>query len=97
MSPVTLTIRVELFGSARIACGKKCIEIEMAERACVRDVTHELAKKCPELLGKAILDDGSGLMESYTLNLNGTEFITSEEFRLKQGDSLLLFSSQAGG
>ena len=36
-------------------------------------------------------------MESYTLNVNGTAFVGEDGVSLKPGDSVLLFSSQAGG
>lgn len=61
------------------------------------DVVAALAEVCPELVGRAIREDLSGLMESYVFNLNGTKFVSSESLSLKHGDRLLLFSSQAGG
>jgi molybdopterin converting factor small subunit len=56
-----------------------------------------LARICPELVGVALRDDLSGLLASYTLNLNATEFVEGDELTLRDGDTLLLFSSQAGG
>ena len=34
---------------------------------------------------------------SYTLNVNGTSFVSDGPLNLEQGDTILLFSSQAGG
>jgi len=90
-------ITVELFGMARIACGRQRVSIETAADGSIRAVVAALADACPELVGKAVSEDSSALMESYTFNLNGTSFIDEGAFALKAGDTLLLFSSQAGG
>ncbi len=92
-----VSITVELFGMARIACGRRRLSIETAADGTVPTVVAALADACPELVGRAISEDLSALMESYTFNLNGTSFIDEAAFALKTGDTLLLFSSQAGG
>ena len=92
-----VSITVELFGMARIACGRRRLSIETAAAGSVPAVVAALADACPELIGRAISEDLSTLMESYTFNLNGTSFIDEAAFALKSGDTLLLFSSQAGG
>ena len=48
-------------------------------------------------VGPVELTDGTGLLESYTLNLNGRTFVTDTGVHFQHGDTLLLFSSQAGG
>jgi hypothetical protein len=48
-------------------------------------------------MGSVLSSDGSGLLESYTLNVNGTAFVEDGRLELTPGDSILLFSSQAGG
>ncbi len=90
-------ITVELFGMARMACGRRKLSIETTANGSVPAVVAALADECPELVGKAISEDLSALMESYTFNLNGTSFIDEAAFVLETGDTLLLFSSQAGG
>ena len=90
-------ITVELFGMARIACGKRRLSIETTADGSIPTVVAALAVACPELVGKAIREDLGALLESYTFNLNGTSFIDEAAFALKTGDTLLLFSSQAGG
>ena len=92
-----VSITVELFGMARIACGRRRLSSETAADGSVPAVVAALADACPELVGRAISEDLSTLMESYTFNLNGTSFIDETAFALKTGDTLLLFSSQAGG
>ncbi len=93
----TVNISIELFGTARMACGRRRLEGRVPANASIGDVASALAKICPELVGVALREDLSGLLESYILNLNATEFVESEELTLRDGDILLLFSSQAGG
>lgn len=90
-------VTVELFGRARIATGRREVTVVVPNQAGVRDVAAVLHESCPELEGLAVREDGSGLLESYTLNLNGTTFVGEDAVSLEPGDTLLLFSSQAGG
>ena len=94
---VTVSVTIELFGTARMACGRRKLTAYLPAKAYVSDAVAALAASCPELVGIALRDDLSGLMSSYILNLNATEFVEGGELALKEGDTLLLFSSQAGG
>ena len=93
----TVSVTIELFGTARMACGCRNVKTNLPASACVADVVAALGAICPDLIGVALRDDLSGLMSSYTLNLNATEFVECGELALREGDTLLLFSSQAGG
>ena len=77
--------------------GRRELEIIVSAKTCSSDMAMALGKICPELVGNAILEDLSGLQESYTFNLNGMSFVGDEQLHLKPNDPLLLFSSQAGG
>ncbi len=93
-------ITVELFGTARIACGRRDMALRLSSSSTLAEVTQAMGEACPELVGLAIDEDLSALMKSYTLNLNGTAFVSGPATRsleLRDGDTLLLFSSQAGG
>jgi molybdopterin converting factor small subunit len=94
---VPVTIRVELFGRAQLACGRQHVVLDVVHHAGLVDVVTALAQACPELVGVAIHEDRTRLYESYTLNLNGLRFVTHECLDIQAGDTLLLFSSQAGG
>ena len=94
-SPVNVT--VELFGSARLASGQRAGPLAVPGQARRSDVARVLASACPELRGVAITEDGSDLAPSYTFNLNGKRFVANERVTLAEGDTLLLFSSLAGG
>ena len=90
-------VRVELFGKARLLTGLRRVEVTAPENPDPGEVVALLAHICPQLVGHVILEDLGSLEASYTFNLNGTAFVGEEELRLTEGDSLLLFSSQAGG
>lgn len=92
-----VTIRVELFGRAQLACGRRHMALDVGRHARLGDIVTALAQACPALVGVAIQEDRASLYESYTLNLNGLQFVTHEYLHVQAGDTLLLFSSQAGG
>jgi hypothetical protein len=92
-----VTVQVELYGWAQLACGRRQIAIAVPQEAAVTDIMRVLAAACPALLGGVIRADLSGLCESYVLNLNGLVFVARDRLQVQPGDTLLLFSSQAGG
>ena len=93
-----IVVRVELFGQARLVIGRRSVEVVLSSNSGVSDLAYALAERFPELVGKAIRYDRRGLLESYTFNLNGLEFINDhDQLNLTSDDTILLFSSQAGG
>ena len=90
-------VTVELFGSARLATGRRTVTVTLPNRALRSEVACALAHECPDLRGVAVTEDGSDLAPSYTFNLNGHSFVSNEPVSLADGDTLLLFSSLAGG
>ena len=93
----TVEIIVELFGLAKMATGRSEISIRLPNISSAKDAINAIGTHCKELNGIALSDDGSGLMESYTMNLNGDMFLDDRTVTFKPGDRILLFSSQAGG
>ena len=92
-----VTVAVELFGNARLLAGRRKLDVDVARDCNLGSVAASIARRCPALVGTVIRQDLSGFLDSYTVNLNGVEFITDDHRDLNGGDSLLLFSSQAGG
>ena len=92
-----LTLRVELFGTARLAAGRRELMIEVVEEPGAKDVVAAIARACPPLVGSVIDEERTGLLESHVLNVNGTAFVDGGPLDLGPGDRILLFSSQAGG
>ena len=94
---VSVCVRIELFGGARLVSGKGEVAARLPARANSDDVAAALAAAIPELVGVAVSADGRALLSSYVANLNGAAFIECERVALNEGDRIYLFSSQAGG
>jgi hypothetical protein len=96
-APVWLEIQVELFGMARLVARCNRVQIRVPSDAGTGHLAAALAEACPDLVGDIVLEDRSGLQKSYAVNLNGKSFVSGQHLGLKHGDTLLVFSSQAGG
>ena len=90
-------VRVELFGLAAIAGGRRAVPLSLPADASMTEVAAALAKACPAVVGEAVREDGQGFRSSYVLSVNGRSFVDGGRLTLRPGDSLLLFSGQAGG
>ena len=60
-------------------------------------VVEKLYCDIPELRGSIIEDCSKELLPSYKLNINGKMFVENNEHILKDGDSVLIIPSMAGG
>ncbi len=97
-SQAQVTVGVELFGNARLLAGRRYVSVHLAGDCGLGDVAEAVARQCTALVGPVVREDLRGFLDSYTVNLNGVEFVGDGlQQRLKDGDSLLVFSSQAGG
>lgn len=92
-------VSVELFGMARLTCGRRRLDVRLRANATAADVARVVGAACPDLVGVALREDRGGLLASYALNVNGMAFVGEDgcALELREGDRLLLFSSQAGG
>lgn len=95
--PTQVTINVELFGNARLLAERKLVRLSIADDCALSDIAEGIGRQHPALVGTVVREDLTGFLDSYTVNLNGVEFIDERRQRLSDGDSLLVFSSQAGG
>ena len=96
-APTQVTINVELFGNARLLAGRKLVRLSVPDDCGLGDIAEGIGLQYPVLVGTVVREDLTGFLDSYTVNLNGVEFIDNRSRRLSDGDSLLVFSSQAGG
>ncbi len=97
-SQTHVTVRIELFGNARLLAGRCYMSVRLTGNCGLGDVAEAVARDCPALVGTVVRKDLRGFLDSYTVNLNGVTFVGDGlRQRLNDGDSLLVFSSQAGG
>jgi molybdopterin-guanine dinucleotide biosynthesis protein A len=93
----TLACTVELFGVAQMTAKTRQIALTLPAPATVAQVYRALAEKLPALNGSVIAADGEGLAEGYACNVNGLQFVRSMSAPVNDGDSIALFSADAGG
>ena len=82
---------VEFLGIPRERAGLAELEVEAGT---LGQLLGALAKRCPAL-GELITDDR--LHPSIAANLNGDEFVSDPNTRLREDDRLLILSADAGG
>ena len=96
-TPGRVPVRVELFGHARTVAGVSDVHLALPPEASASDLAVALAAALPALVSTALDEDGTTLLSSYTANVNGTVFMGDDLVPISRGDSIYLFSSQAGG
>jgi molybdopterin converting factor small subunit len=87
-----MRVAVELFGIPRARAG---IAQTSAVGANLGDVLADLARRFPPLADTCI--DGRFLRPGFVVNLSAERFVTSPETQLREGDTVLLLSLDAGG
>jgi molybdopterin converting factor small subunit len=84
-------MRVELLGLARERAGVADLELQAAT---LGELLRALAVRFPSL-GQLITADR--LRPSVVANLNGDQFVSDPRTQLREGDSVLILSADAGG
>ncbi len=92
-----VVVDIELFGYARAVAGVRVVQVALPPRSAASDLASALASALPDLISTAIDESGSSLLPSYTANLNGLAFMDEVPVSISPGDTIFLFSSQAGG
>ena len=91
-----MAIRVEFFGIARQRAGVAELTLALPRtEIALADVLGELAAHVPALGGEWIAD--GRLHASLTANLDGLRFVTDPATIIRDGQSLLILSADAGG
>jgi molybdopterin converting factor small subunit len=89
---VAMQVAVEFFGIPRARAGTASA---MAQGTNLGDVLADLVRQFPSL-GETCVD-GRELRAGYIANLGAERFVTSSETPLREGDTVLLMSLDAGG
>jgi sulfur-carrier protein len=91
-----MAIRVELFGIARQRAGVSEILVQPPlGQPSLANVLQQLAVQLPALGSELIV--GGRLHKSLAANLDGVQFISNPETAIRDGQSLLILSADAGG
>jgi sulfur-carrier protein len=92
-----MTIRVELFGIARQRAGLKRLELDSDKpHATLHDVLQLLGQAAPQLRESGLLTS-SGLHPTLAANVGGERFVRDPATIIRDGQSLLIMSADAGG
>jgi molybdopterin converting factor small subunit len=91
-----MAIRVEFFGIARQRAGisELSLALPMAELP-LGDVLRQIAARLPELSRELVVC--GRLHESLVANLGGARFVHDPQTIIRDGESLLILSADAGG
>ena len=93
--PITCTI--ELFGVARLRAKTERVSVTLSPCADLGVALAALAEKIPGLVGPVLSEQDHKLVRGFACNVNGETFVHDMRTRLKDGDSVLILSSDAGG
>jgi len=91
-----MILKVEMFGLSPFT-STSAVDLELNSGATLADVTRGLARQMPELVGRVIEKDLSGLIETYGFYVNGQFMADQPDLRLKEGDRVVLLLLATGG
>jgi molybdopterin converting factor small subunit len=88
----TGTVRIELYGIARLRAGRSALDVAAGNLA---EALVALVRRCPNVEPEVVR---AGLLcEGFLASRNGELFLPDPRAPLEAGDTLLILSSQAGG
>jgi len=88
---------VEPFGSVRYLIVKaQKVEVNLTENS-LRNLVATLLRKFPKLSGRFINPETLEPVKPYAFSVNGRYVAQNLNIRLNEGDTVLLFSIDAGG
>tara|TARA_B100000029_G_scaffold235772_1_gene232904 strand:+ start:8125 stop:8412 length:288 start_codon:yes stop_codon:yes gene_type:complete len=92
-----INIKIEFFGRARMLSELNSFETTVNKEITKKELIPLIAKKYPKLIGEIIQENKCELKKSYNIGINGIKNPSENELNLNNNDSILIFSSQAGG
>jgi len=91
----SISISVELFGVARMLTKTRSVSLDLKQGATLRQVFSALGEQLPVLVGRVL--DPDGLINGYTCNINGLNFVRAPDAKVSSGDKIFILSADAGG
>ncbi len=92
-----ISCTVELFGVARLKAKTGRVSLSLPSGANLGAVLVALADQLPALRGSVLSQDASQLGRGFACNMNGEAFVKDIRTPVREGDSVLIVSSDAGG
>ena len=86
-----------MWGLSREVSGRQEVEIEMEDKAGLRDVIVALRRQMPELDGTVIVKNEDRLEDYCAFNINGQFFQDESSVKLKNDDHIRLLTLATGG
>jgi molybdopterin converting factor small subunit len=91
-----MAIRVEFYGIARERAGESELTLELkGTQLHLGEVLQQVALRMPKL-GRELIA-GGGLHPSLTANVDGNRFVRDPQTLIRDGQSVLILSADAGG
>ena len=88
---------VEMFGLPQEITKLRQVEVELKDKAGLRDLIAALRRKIPTLEGHAIHAGEDRLRQYYAFNVNGYFYSDDSELQLQDGDRVGLLLLASGG
>jgi molybdopterin converting factor small subunit len=95
--PVSVFVTVELFGVARLLAKTKAVPLSLPGDSTLSHVFSALAESMPVLVGRVISSGKNSLVNGYSCNINGLEFVRNPAVKVNSGDKIFILSADAGG
>ena len=91
-----MLLRVEFYGIARQRTGIPHVELELAGgQTTLAEVLRELAGRLPRFGSECLT--GGRLHSTISANLGGERFVSDPAVQIREGQTLLILSADAGG
>jgi molybdopterin-guanine dinucleotide biosynthesis protein A len=92
-----ISVTVELFGVARLLAKTKAVPLSLPGDSTLSHVFSALAESIPVLVNRVISSDKNSLVNGYSCNINGLEFVRNPSVKVNSGDKIFILSADAGG
>ena len=96
LTRLKMNVLVEFYGIPRSRTGVSEVALNLdASEATLGGIVSRIAQQFPDFAADCVLHDR--LLSTVAANVNGEQFIGDPAFLLRDGDTLLILSSDAGG
>lgn len=91
-----MAVRVEFYGIARQRAGTSCLVLEMSQPVIsLGAALEQVAGALPSFARDCVI--AGSLLPSLAANLDGEQFVSDLSMPIRDGQSLLILSADAGG